>query len=151
MIHSRNVQALLDGMLGGCDVLEGTVPVPALHSVALLSADTGSIISFSKQHDLEHGPAEHDSLNNLRIMALLVKDKFSSDEKKSCEKGYDLDGGHRAYTYDVEDLNASVTMIPDSDLLLMLLAHRDFPYGLLNMKLKACVKSFAQLYGYRLG
>lgn len=148
MIHSKNTQELLTRVLAGKKLKDG-LSIPELHSVLLLSATTGSMISYSTSLDMK----DNDAVNNLKIMGLLIKDKFVSDENKQCEKGYLVDGEtqQRIYTYEVEDLHCCGTRLPDSDILFVFLARREFPYGLLVMKMKASLNSFKQLSGYKLG
>ncbi|KAL3232179.1 Protein SLM4 [Nakaseomyces bracarensis] len=146
MIHSKNTQDLLGRILAS-KTLSGGVNVPELHSVLLLSADTGSMISYCTSLDIK----DNDVVNNLKIMGLLIKDKYFSDENKHCEKGYAISETQSIYTYEVENLHCCATRLEDSDLLYVFLAQKEFPYGLLVMKMKASLKSLDQLIGYKLG
>lgn len=145
MIHSKNTQELLERVLAGKDA--GAVDVPELHSALLLSALTGSMISYSTALDMKN----NDAVNNLKIMGLLIKDKFVSDQNKQCAKGYTVGNDQRIYTYEVENLHCCATRLPDSDILFVFLAKKDFPYGLLVLKMKASLNSLKQLSGYKLG
>lgn len=153
MFHSRNVKKLLEKTILPIETIDGSSY--SIQSTVLLSCKTGSIISYVNSP--KNHPTYNNSLNNIRMMALLIKDKWSEDESDveeqntfSCyHESYD-NISTRIYTYELEDLHTCVSQIPDSELLLLFIGESTYPYGLLAMKMKIALRSFTDIYGYKL-
>ena len=99
------------------------------------------------------------SVNNLKMMSLLIRDKWSEDQAQTDDRPasnrykYELDNtglNTNIYTYEIEDLHACVAQIPQSDLLLLFIAGASYPYGLLVLKMKKSLLAFQDMYGYKL-
>ena len=82
------------------------------------------------------------SPTDLRMMALLIKDKWS-DEKDSLP----ADAIHH---FELGDLHIALSRIPESDLLLVFIAGHEFPNGMLGLKMKYALPAFHDLEGYKL-
>lgn len=152
MLHSKNIRNVLRNTLSAVDSL--TTTTGNLQSAILLSAVNGSIISYVNGE--ERLPNYNSSVNNLRMMALLIKDKWSEDEEESSMDEdiryvYNFEGETtRIYTYELEDLHTCVAQIPRSDLLLLLIGGSQYPHGLLVLKMKYTLQAFSQMHGYKL-
>lgn len=173
IIQSGNVKELLETLLKPVSLDYISFKSNALQSSALLAKSNGSVLSFSNS-----GPTDEiHVVNNLKMMSLLIRDKWSEDEtdkqeqlntpngsahpassntNDNCYK-YDLSSKTgetlttNIYTYEIEDLHACVCQIPQSDLLLLFIADNSFPYGLLALKMQKALEAFSDLYGYKLG
>lgn len=197
MINSKNVKAILEQTLRPIK-LDNDFETPGLESSALISSLNGSMLSYATATKTENsGNLELNSLNNLKMLSLLSKDKWSEDEQTiattTTTAAPDLslssssafshtdnnttttphhhqqqqqqqlrfcyhynvndDPSHptRIYTYEIEDLHTCIAQIPQSDLLLLLIADSKFPYGLLVMKMRATLRAFREMFNYKLG
>ncbi|CCK72308.1 Slm4p KNAG_0J02270 [Huiozyma naganishii CBS 8797] len=160
MINSKNLKNLLSNTLAPVELESVPFSTDSLQSAALISVANGAIISYA--NTAQPGDSVS-SLNNLKMMCLLCKDKWSEDEAdlqsqstKCCYRyQWQLDQGKpyetRIYTYEIEELRVCLAHLPESDLILVLFATQEYPYGLLVLKLKNCLKSFQNIYGYKLG
>ncbi|SCU89178.1 LAME_0E02476g1_1 [Lachancea meyersii CBS 8951] len=155
MLHGKNIQRLLKETLGAVSTM-GSENEP-LYSSILLSGINGSIISYANS---DGTPTSYNkSGNNLKMMALLIRDKWNEDEQDAnarktascytCELADGSESTH-IYTYELEDLHACVAQIPRSDLLLLFVASGKYPYGLEVLKMKSGLKAFSGMYGYKL-
>ena len=197
MINSKNVKAILEQTLRPIK-LDKDFETPGLESSALISSLNGSMLSYATATKTENsGNLELNSLNNLKMLSLLSKDKWSEDEQtiatttttavpdlslssssafshtdnnttatphhhqqqqqqqlRFCyHYNVNDDPSHptRIYTYEIEDLHTCIAQIPQSDLLLLLIADSKFPYGLLVMKMRATLRAFKEMFSYKLG
>ena len=201
MINSKNVKAILEQTLRPIK-LDNDFETPGLESSTLISSLNGSMLSYATATKTENnGSLELNSLNNLKMLSLLSKDKWSEDEQTmatatAAATAPDLslsstsfshadnnnnnnnnttnslhhqqqqkqlrfcyhynvndDPSHptRIYTYEIEDLHTCIAQIPQSDLLLLLIADSKFPYGLLVMKMRATLRAFKDMFNYKLG
>lgn len=154
MLHGKNIHHLLELTLSPVQTV--VAEHEPLFSSLLVSCTNGSIISYANS---DTAPTTYNnSSNNLKMMALLVRDKWNEDQQDpsaqathSCYQCEAEDGEvTRVYTYELEDLHACVAQIPRSDLLLLFIASSDYPYGLLVKKMKAALQAFSSMYGYKL-
>ncbi|SCU83501.1 LAFA_0D03972g1_1 [Lachancea sp. 'fantastica'] len=155
MLQGKNIQDVLQKTLKPVSTI-GSDHGP-LYSSILLSGINGSIISYANS---EETPTSYNkSGNNLKMMALLIRDKWNEDQSdQSAQKtsscyAWELDNGSASthiYTYELEDLHACVAQIPRSDLLLLFVAGGEYPYGLEVLKMKFALKSFSSMYDYKL-
>lgn len=159
IIQSRNVKLLLDALLKPVNIDTISFTTNPLQSSVLLASTNGSVISFSNS---DSASDDTHSVNNLKMMSLLIRDKWSEDQAQLDERpasnryNYSLDPQDPAlltniYTYEIEDLHACVAQIPQSDLLLLFIADIGYPYGLLVMKMEKSLLAFKDMYGYKLG
>lgn len=160
IIQSRNVKALLDELLNPVSIEPISFKTRPLQSSVLLASTNGSMLSFSNS---ESSDGDSYSVNNLKMMSLLIRDKWSEDQTKPV----DFPATNRykqeltlpdnttlstnIFTYEIEDLHACVAQIPQSDLLLLFIADASYPYGLLALKMKKSLFAFQDMYGYKLG
>lgn len=96
------------------------------------------------------------------MMCLLCKDRWSEDEQdldqqstKCCYRyQWQVNNGKsyetRIYSYEIEEMHVVVAHIPESDLIILFIANKDYPYGLLILKMKHAINSIDNLYGYKL-
>ncbi|AET38380.1 Slm4p Ecym_2670 [Eremothecium cymbalariae DBVPG len=163
MLHSTNIKQLLQRTL---EPTHTPVSTYQIQSAVLVSRKSGSIVSFVT-NSVSKVPS-NDSINNLKMMALLTKEKWSEDEQdpkaqatKSCyhvtintpDSGSAASSSQttsRIYTFELEDLHTCVAQIPGSDLLLLLIGDSSYPHGLLVMRLKSALGAFQDVYGYKL-
>lgn len=163
MLYSGHIKKLLDRIL---EPVKTPLSTYELQSAVLLSAKTGSIISFASNSPQK--PINNDSINNLKMMALLIREKWLEDEQdpdaqstKSCytisiepntsETNQILQPyTTHIYTCGLEDLHTCVAQVPDSDLLLLFIANSSVPYGLLVIKMKNVLPAFRDIFGYKL-
>ncbi|CAI4058674.1 hypothetical protein N7582_001166 [Saccharomyces uvarum] len=160
MLHFENVKVFLENTLKSYDLSSIDFKTSHLQSSILLTATNGGILSYATSDSSvpKNSINEINSVNNLKMMSLLIKDKWSEDENdpgeqstKSCYP-VEIDSFKiNIYTYEMEDLHACVGQIPNSDLLLLFLADNTFPYGLLVVKIEKALRELTDLYGYRLG
>ncbi|CAI4055364.1 hypothetical protein SKDZ_02G1810 [Saccharomyces kudriavzevii ZP591] len=160
MLHSKNVKVFLESTLKPYDLHSVDFKTSSLQSSILITATNGGILSYatSKSDVSKNSINEINSVNNLKMMSLLIKDKWSEDEKDSAEQitnscyPVEIDSYKtRIYTYEMEDLHACVAQVPNSDLLLLFIADSTFPYGLLAIKIENAMRELTDLFGYRLG
>ncbi|SCV01732.1 LANO_0F13256g1_1 [Lachancea nothofagi CBS 11611] len=155
MLHGKNIHSLLQETLRPVHTL--TSDHEALYSSIIVSGINGSIISYANS---EVTPATYNkSSNNLKMMALLIRDKWNEDQLDSgaqttsscyrCELAEGMESTY-IYTYELEDLHACVAQIPRSDLLLLFIASDQYPFGLEVLKLKSAINAFSSMYGYKL-
>ncbi|CEP62831.1 Slm4p LALA0_S06e04830g [Lachancea lanzarotensis] len=157
MLQGKNIQDVLQKTLKAVSTIGSDHG--SLYSSILLSGINGSIISYANSDET---PSSYNkSGNNLKMMALLIRDKWSEDQSdQSAQKtsscyNVELDDGSAAasthiYTYELEDLHACVAQIPRSDLLLLFVAGGEYPYGLEVLKMKFALKSFSSMHDYKL-
>lgn len=157
IIQSKNVKALLEATTKPVHIQYLSYDSDPLQSSVLLATTNGAILAFATSTPTS--PNESHSMNNLKMMSLLIRDKWNEDEEEQVSPTrYDytvtIEKGTTAtthiYTYEIEDLHACVAQIPQSDLLLLFIADADFPYGLLVMKIKGAMEAFRDMYGYKL-
>lgn len=173
IIQSQNVMDLLQKLLRPVSIDCVSFQSKPLQSAALLSKLNGSVLSFSTSAPT----TEIHSINNLKMMSLLIRDKWAEDELVKQEQ-VDTTNGHATwppsnikncyqyetpsteggeplttniYTYEIEELHACVCQLPRSDLLLLFIAEASFPFGLLALKMQKAVTPFQGLHGYQLG
>ncbi|EJS44805.1 YBR077C [Saccharomyces arboricola H-6] len=160
MLHSKNVKVFLENTLKPYDLHSVDFKTSSLQSSILLTATNGGIMSFATSNSdvPKNSINEINSVNNLKMMSLLVKDKWSEDENNTVEQPtnscYPVEIESfktKIYTYEMEDLHACVAQIPNSDLLLLFIAESTFPYGLLVIKIERAIRELSDLFGYRLG
>lgn len=156
IIQSRNVKTLLDTLLKPVEIEPISFTTNPLQSSVLLASTNGSVISFSNSSSVN---GDSHSVNNLKMMSLLIRDKWSEDQAQTDDRPasnrykYELDNtglNTNIYTYEIEDLHACVAQIPQSDLLLLFIAGASYPYGLLVLKMKKSLLAFQDMYGYKL-
>lgn len=158
MINGKNVKQLLQQSIRSVAIDSINYKSNSLKSSLLISSINGAVISLVSDDTNKIDS----SLNNLKMMSLLSKDKWSEDElnkanqsTKSCyEFNYNVSDksySTRIYTYELEELHACIAQIPDSDLLLLFIADNKYPYGLLVMKMKHLLPAFNDMINYRLG
>ncbi|AMD22383.1 HGR044Wp [Eremothecium sinecaudum] len=163
MLHSGNLKQVLRRSL---EPIKTPVSTYQIQSAVLLSAKTGSIVSFAGNDS--NKTSNKENLNHLKMMALLIREKWAEDEQdpsaqatKSCypttipTSSEKQDGAvqsytSRIYTCGLEDLHTCVAQIPGSDLLLLFIGDSAFPHGLLVMKMKNTLGAFKDVYGYKL-
>ncbi|EDO17029.1 hypothetical protein Kpol_1065p46 [Vanderwaltozyma polyspora DSM 70294] len=166
MLNSDNIRKVLSHTLEPVSIPSISYNSLYLQSSVLLSSSNGGVLSFATLLDSTNGNGDPHALNNLKMMGLLIRDKWSEDETapeeqntNSCyiytipkESDQDVDESQstRIYTYEIEELHACVAQIPKSDLLLLFIADKQYPYGLLVMKMKNILLSLKSLYGYTL-
>ncbi|CDF91579.1 related to SLM4-Protein with putative role in actin cytoskeleton organization [Zygosaccharomyces bailii ISA1307] len=156
IIQSKNVKALLHATTKPVHIGYLSYDSEPLQSSVLLAATNGAILSFVTSKPST--PSETHSLNNLKMMSLLIRDKWNEDEQQELLRArYDYTitvheepTTTHIYTYEIEDLHACVAQIPQSDLLLLFIADSNFAYGLLVMKIKGALEAFRDMYGYKL-
>ncbi|SCU99763.1 LAMI_0G00650g1_1 [Lachancea mirantina] len=153
MLHGRHIKSLLTETLNPVQTQHSIQE--ALHSSLLISSDNGAIISYANTEPSSVG--YNSSINNLKMMALLIKDKWSEDERDVSEQTteccytYDLERETtRIYTYELEDLHSCVAQLPRSNLLLLFIANPNYPYGLMVLKMKYAIGAFKDMFGYKL-
>lgn len=155
MINSKAITQLLTELSKPVTLTSVKFQTETLQSAVVVSSINGAILSYfiNDQNDK--------SLNNLKMMSLLCKDKWSEDEQDlsqqqttSCYSHewqiMDAEFKTRIYTYEIEELHVCLTHLPESDLIVIFFADTQYPYGLLVMKMKTSLESFASLYGYKL-
>lgn len=156
IIQSRNVKTLLDTLLKPVEIKPISFTLNPLQSSVLLASTNGSVISFSNSSSVN---GDSHSVNNLKMMSLLIRDKWSEDQAQTDDRPasnlykYELNNtglNTNIYTYEIEDLHACVAQIPQSDLLLLFIADASYPYGLLVLKMKKSLLAFQDMYGYKL-
>lgn len=157
MLNSQKIKELLHNVMEPV-VLNSPVSFKTspLDSGALISSINGAIISYDISDETKT------SINNLKMMCLLCKDRWSEDEShidqqstKCCYKyQWQIANGKnyetRIYTYEIEELHVAVGHLPESDLILLLISGKEYPYGLMILKMKHALQSFENLYGYKL-
>ncbi|QEU59303.1 Slm4 [Kluyveromyces lactis] len=136
MLLSENIKELLQETIKPVQLLEGSTP-PQYTSMIITSK--GSILWYVNGTTPE---SYNSSLTNLKMMALLIKDKWCEDQEST-----PADAIHH---FELEDLHIALAKIPDSELLLVLIAGNEFPNGLLGLKLKYVLPAFHDLQGYKL-
>ncbi|KAG0677224.1 hypothetical protein C6P41_000745 [Kluyveromyces marxianus] len=136
MLLSENIKGLLQETIKDAPLLEGKTP-PIYTSMII--TNRGSILWYVNNKTPE---TYNSSVTNLKMMALLIKDKWCEDKDS-----VPVDTIHH---FELEDLHIALSRIPDSDLLLVYIAGNEFPNGLLGLKLKYSLEAFRDLHGYRL-
>ncbi|CAB4256843.1 similar to Saccharomyces cerevisiae YBR077C SLM4 Component of the EGO complex [Maudiozyma barnettii] len=124
-----------------------------IQSAILLSTKNGSVLSYSTNLNLLDDSNTTNNETSLKLMTLLCKDKWDENENDEPEPHYIFKWDSyetRIYNYEIENLHAAITKIPNSDLLLLLIADPSFPYGLLTLKMKYLLKSCNSLINYKL-
>lgn len=157
MLNSKKIKELLQQFLNPISLNNPvSFRTEPLESAVLISSNNGAIVSYANSND------NKTSLSNLRMMCLLCKDRWSEDEAdleqqatKCCYRyQWQIDNGKpyetRIYTYEIEELHICVAHIPESDLILLFSSKKDYPYGLMVLKMKHSLKSVQDLYGYKL-
>lgn len=155
MINSKAVTQLLCELSKPVTLTAVKFQTEPLHSAVVVSSLNGALLSYFIYNQ------EDSSLNNLKMMSLLCKDKWSEDEqdlkKQQTSSCYSYEWhadsttyATRIYTYEIEELHVCLTRLPESDLLVIFFADRQYPYGLLVMKMKASLEAFANLSGYKM-
>lgn len=172
IIQSKNVKALLETLLAPVSIDAISFKTNPLQSSILLASSNGSVLSFANS-SLDTNQNETRSVNNLKMMSLLIRDKWSEDEKENEDQPKNVNATTNSetnnrynyeinteknetlittiYTYEIEDLHACVSQVPQSDLLLLFIADASYPYGLLVIKMKKALIAFNDMYGYKLG
>lgn len=172
IIQSKNVKTLLETLLAPVSIDSIAFKTSPLQSSILLASSNGSVLSFSNS-SLDTNQNETRSVNNLKMMSLLIRDKWSEDENENEDQPKNANGSADSvtnnrykyeiktekgetltttiYTYEIEDLHACVSQVPQSDLLLLFIADASYPYGLLAIKMKKALIAFKDMYGYKLG
>lgn len=158
MLNSQKIKELLQHFLKPISLNEPiSFKTPPLQSVVLISSINGAIISYANTDE-----TANTSVNNLKMICLLCKDRWSEDESNLEEQStkccyryqWQVDNGKpyetRIYTYEIEELHVVISHIPESDLILLFTAGKDFPYGLMVLKMKNLLQSINNLYGYKL-
>lgn len=160
MLNSNNVKVFLENTLKPYDLHSVDFKTTSLQSSILLTATNGGILSYATSNSdvLKNSINEINSVNNLKMMTLLIKDKWSEDENDTADQTsnscypIEIDSFKtKIYTYEMENLHACVAQIPNSDLLLLFIADGTFPYGLLVFKIERAMRELTDLFGYRLG
>lgn len=160
VIQSRNVRELLQTLLKPVHIDAVSFKTSPLQSAVLLASTNGSVISFASSDK-----QDNHSVNNLKMMSLLIRDKWAVDESLANERSSPAETRYRhkieteegealfsdIYTYEIEDLHACVAQIPQSELLLLFIAETGYPYGLLKLKMQKALLAFKDMYGYKLG
>lgn len=168
MLNSDNIKHVLSNTLEPVSIDSISFNSSVLQSSVLLSSSNGAVLSYVTSNKMNSGINSYShTINNLKMMSLLIKDKWSDDEANTEEQttsscynyiipsendnsGTEDRLNTRIYTYEIEDLHACVAQLPKSDILLLFIAEKQFPYGLLVMKMKNALLSFSSLYGYKL-
>ncbi|CCE65702.1 hypothetical protein TPHA_0M01270 [Tetrapisispora phaffii CBS 4417] len=174
MLNSKNIKEVLESTLDSIAIPLISYESNKLQSSALVSGTTGSVLSFAMSNTDENGFGSSDahSVNNVKVMSLLVKEKWVDDENtpseqtttscytyeipKAATQGFGMDSDTteplitRVYIYELERLRACVAQLPKSDILLLFIASNEYPYGLLVKKMKASILSFRSLFEYKL-
>lgn len=155
MLHGNNIRRLLEETLSAVQTIVSDHE--SLYSSLLVSCTNGSIISYANSESTP--PTYNSSYNNLKMMGLLVRDKWNEDQQdasaqstRSCYN-YEIDGAQnttRIYAYELEDLHACVAQIPRSNLILLFIASGTYPHGLQVLKMKRALTAFSAMYGYKL-
>ncbi|QLL32199.1 hypothetical protein HG536_0C03670 [Torulaspora globosa] len=162
VIQSRNVRELLQTLLKPVRIDAVSFTTSPLQSAVLLASTNGSVISFASSDTTKQ---DNHSVNNLKMMSLLIRDKWSVDESLANDRSSPVETRYRhkieseedgklfsdIYTYEIEDLHACVAQIPQSELLLLFIAETGYPYGLLKLKMQKALLAFKDMYGYKLG
>lgn len=163
IIQSRNVRKVLEALLKPVNIDVISFKTRPLQSAILLASTNGSVISFATSNDTKQ---DNYSVNNLKMMSLLIRDKWSADESQVTDRSspgetnyskYTIESNDNKsistdiYTYEIEDLHACVAQLPQSELLLLFIADADYPYGLLVLKMQKALHAFKDMYGYKLG
>ncbi|GAV55900.1 hypothetical protein ZYGR_0AZ00710 [Zygosaccharomyces rouxii] len=156
IIQSQNVKKVLEATLKPVHIDYLSFDSDPLQSSILLSATNGTVLSYAASQS--SASSEMHSVNNLKMMGLLIRDKWSEDEQEQrLQSRYThsitVDKETvttNIYTYEIEDLHACTAQIPQSGLLLLFIADVAFPYGLLVMKMKGALEAFKDMYGYQL-
>ncbi|CCC71812.1 hypothetical protein NCAS_0I01440 [Naumovozyma castellii] len=111
MIHSANVKAVLEITLKPIDIKTLPYKSPSLQSSLLLSNINGSILSYATSSDANQSnlTTQATSLSNLKMMSLLIKDKWFEDEREYYtqlrEKGTNIASkSSNCYSYEVPSL-----------------------------------------------
>ena len=164
MINAAATHSVLQQALQPISLTPGTptatdTPTVALQSCALLSATNGALLLHAGTPAGTLGASPSAALNNLRMMALLCKDKWDNDteeeepsqEDTATQPSVYTHAGTRIHNYALEGLHAAVARIPGSELLLLCIAPAAFPYGLLARRAAAVLDACAGLRGYSLG
>lgn len=158
MLNSLKIQALLQHFLKPVSLDEPiSFKTSPLQSVVLISSLNGAIISYANSDE------SNTSINNLKMVCLLCKDRWSEDESNLEEQStkccyryqWQVNNGKpyetRIYTYEIEEMHVVIAHIPESDLIVLFTANKDdFPYGLMVLKMKHTLQAISNLYGYRL-
>ncbi|QLQ80456.1 hypothetical protein HG537_0D04560 [Torulaspora globosa] len=157
VIQSRNVRELLHTLLKPVHIDAVSFTTSPLQSAVLLASTNGSVISFASSDTTKQ---DNHSVNNLKMMSLLIRDKWAVDEslvgeqtryRHKIESQDNENLFSDIYTYEIEDLHACVAQIPQSELLLLFIAETGYPYGLLKLKMQNALLAFKDMYGYKLG
>lgn len=162
IIQSRNVRELLQTLLKPVNIDSIQFKTNPLQSAVLLASTNGSVISFANSDDSKQ---DNHSINNLKMMSLLIRDKWFVDESQTSDQASHSETCYRykiepkdgdslftdIHTYEIEDLHACVAQIPQSELLLLFIAETGYPYGLLKLKMQKALLAFQDMYGYKLG
>ena len=160
MLHAKNVKGFLENTLKPYDLHSVDFKTSSLQSSMILIATNGGILSYATSNNdvPKNSINEINSVNNLKMMSLLIKDKWSEDENDTEEQHsnscypVEIDSFKtKIYTYEMEDLHTCVAQIPNSDLLLLFIAEGSFPYGLLVIKIERAMRELTDLFGYKLG
>lgn len=163
MLNSTNINDLLKQTLASVKIQAVDFEAPPLRTSAILTKSNGSMVSFASFIVTDDAEGEDtQSLNNIKMMSLLAKDKWQEDEvtedsnSKSNVRTFEVkfnekDYKTRIYTYEIEELHTAVAQIPESDLLIFFIAPSNYPYGLLVLKMQEALKVSRDLFGYKLG
>ena len=164
MINAAATHTILQQALQPVSLTPGTTHTHesnasvSIQSCALLTSLNGALLLHAGTPlGTAQGPAGTSpsaALNNLRMMALLCKDKWENEEGEEQELEQERSYAHgdtRIYNYELEGLHAAVARIPASQLLLVCIAPPTFPYGLLTLRLGAVLDACGGLRGYTLG
>ncbi|SMN21835.1 similar to Saccharomyces cerevisiae YBR077C SLM4 Component of the EGO complex [Maudiozyma saulgeensis] len=150
MIHGGYIEDLLHQTLKPITIDSQQLQI---QSAVLLSIKNGSVLSYSTNLDLVDITNSNNNETSLKMMTLLCKDKWDENENDDPEPHYIFKFNSfetKIYNYEIENLHACITQIPNSDLLLLLTADPIFPYGLLTLKMKYLLKSCNSLINYKL-
>lgn len=136
MLISENIKELLKQTIKPVQLMEGETP-PQYTSMIITTK--GSIIWYVNGDTPEKYNC---SATNLKMMALLLKDKWVEDK--------DLVPVDTIHHFELEDLHVALTRIYDSELLLVFIAGDEFPNGMLGFKMKYALPAFHDLAAYQL-
>ena len=167
MIHGGNIQDLLEQTLkpistsiisSNNNSTDDDNSLISIQSAILLSINNGSILSFATNLNLNLNLIDSNINNNetsLKMMTLLCKDKWQENENDEPESHYIYEYNNnlvetKLYNYEIENLHTCIARIPNSDLLFLLTADNQFPYGLLSLKMKFLLNNSTSLINYKL-
>ncbi|KAG0668552.1 hypothetical protein C6P45_004584 [Maudiozyma exigua] len=163
MIHGGNIQDLLEQTLrpistsiisSNTNSTDNDDSLISIQSAILLSINNGSILSFATNLNLIDSNINNNE-TSLKMMTLLCKDKWQENENDEPESHYTYKYNNnlvetKLYNYEIENLHTCIARIPKSDLLFLLTADNQFPYGLLSLKMKFLLNNSTSLINYKL-